>query len=303
MGGERLSRKAGSILRTRSAEESEEARELRRILAIRFAEVEGWHQDTVETPSVHPHSPLGTADLMSEPFQASHAVSYLKLTAVDHLHALRTLMKEARAQHIFAPYSLLRASLESAAAGLWILLRPDPRSIAVRSLSLEWANLRDLGKAHTTIRAPEEDMAPRLEVFDAVLAKNKLGREGIKANPVGSLKIIQAVCEAYGFGTSPVLMWQMCSGATHGRNWVRGFLTMMEAQDDGVSKIISGRLTSDEKAIVLALSAASELVRRLFKVQGIRAGAVGHSGAAFQKDKASLRFPSGGLYLPNRLRH
>lgn len=269
-------------------------------MARLFLEVEEWHARVADTLPVHPNSVLGIANELSEPFQASHSVSYLRLTAVDHLHALRMLMKEARAQHVFAPFSLIRSALESASAALWILGDPNPRTISVRSLTHEWTNLRDLGNAYETVGAPEKDIASRREAFDMVLARNRMKRDGIKANPPGSLKILRAAAETFRLGTVPVLMWQMCSGATHGRNWVTGLLTMMEAHDDGISKVIAGRLTSDEQAIVLAAYAACDVVRRLFSVLESRSRPKGHTGSAFTKAVPELLVPSPGLYLPTK---
>lgn len=286
-----------SFLRTRSPEESQE---LHDILGILFTEVEEWHEAIAETLENHPNSALGIASDLTAPFQASHAVSYLRLTAVDHLHALRTLMKEARAQHIFAPFTLLRASLENAATALWILSDPAPRSIAVRTLKLEWANLCDLEKAHKTVDAPEEAITVRKRTFEDLLLQNGLKKDGIKANPPGALKIIQQATTAFGLGSNPVLMWQMCSAAMHGRKWVTGFLTMMDAQDDGISKVISGRLTSDEQAIVQAAYAACALVRRLFQVQEMRSRPEGHLGESFKEPTQKLIVPPRGLALPRR---
>lgn len=287
----------GSILRTRKQEESDE---LQSILGRLFSEVEGWHELVADSLSVHPNSALGVANGLSAPFQASHAVGYLRLTAIDHLHALRTLMKEARAQHIFAPFTLLRASIESSATALWILSDPEPRSIAVRTLKLEWTNIGDRGKAYDTVGAPEKDLEAWKKAFDEILIQNALHKDGIKARFPGALKILQDASKTFDLGTTPTLMWQMCSGATHGRNWVSGFLTMMDAQDDGISKVISGRLTSDEQAIVLAAYAACDLVRRLFQVQELHSRPAGHNGDSFMKKAPGLLVANRGLLVPRR---
>ena len=283
------------FLRTRTEEERQDALEY---LTQLFSEVEGWHERVSTTHSVHAASSLGVANELSGPFQASHSVGYLLLTAVDHLHALRTLMKEAHAQHVFAPYSLIRAALEAASAALWILAEDDPREIAVRALKLEYVNLRDVANAYRTVGAPMTDTKARMELLDGVISRNRMQRDGIKASPPGSLKILEAACKAFDAGDTPVLMWQMCSGAAHGRNWVSGFLTMMEARNDPEAKIISGRLTSDEQAILLAMFAACDLVRRLFAVQQQRSARQAHTGQSFQRPNQNLLVPKRGLYLP-----
>lgn len=287
----------GSVLRTRTAKESQEFHDT---LARLFVEVEEWNELVSDPVQVHPDSVMGFADALSDPLQVSHAVGYLRLTAVDHLHALRTLMKEAQAQHIFAPYSLLRASIESSASALWVLSDSEPRSVAVRSLKLEWSNIRDRENAYATVQAPGKNLEEWKKTFDDLLSRNALRKEGIKANPPGALKILQAASKTFGLGTTPALMWQMCSGATHGRKWVTGFLTMMEAEDDGISKIIGGRLTSDEQAIVLATYVACDLVRRLLQVQALYSKPTGHTGNSFVKGSPKLLVPNHGLLLPQR---
>lgn len=284
-------------MRTRKPEESQD---LHRALRRLFFEVEEWHRLIADTLPIHPNSALGIADALSAPFRTSHAVSYLRLTAVDHLHALRSLMKEAQAQHIFAPYSLLRASIESAASALWIMADPSPRSMAIRSLKLEWANLQDRERAYETMDASDESLVLWRADFEQVLAENGMKKEGIKARQKSILAVIQEASSSYTLGKNPALMWQMCSGATHGRNWVTGMLTMMEATDDGVSQVISGRLTSDEQSIVLAAYAACDLVRCLFRVQALHSKPDGHFGKSFTKVTPKILIPSRGLLLPRR---
>ncbi|MBE0010550.1 hypothetical protein DXT87_12235 [Arthrobacter sp. AET 35A] len=207
-------------------------------------------------------------------------------------------MGQAQAQHIFAPYSLIRAALETASAGLWILADDSPRETAIRALRLESINLAEVSKAYETVQGTDADTTHRRAILDDAIVRNGFQRENIKGRAPGSLKIIQAACEAFDAGTTPVLMWQMCSAATHGRNWISGFLTMMDAQDDLQSKIIAGRLTSDEQGIVLAMYAACDLVRRLFRVQMRRYTKHAHTGESFMSPQLVL--PQTGLFLPSR---
>ncbi|MEU2988752.1 hypothetical protein ABZ647_30630 [Micromonospora aurantiaca] len=65
------------------------------------------------------------------PYQLSQAAWHALSHAVDHLHCLRTVLKDAHVMHMYAPYSLARAALENASAAVW-LLAPEDRAERVR---------------------------------------------------------------------------------------------------------------------------------------------------------------------------
>lgn len=286
----------GSLLRSRT--QAEAARHYQD-LGYFLEKVESWHSKISVPFKVHPESTLGLANQMSEPFQASHSLSYLRLTAVDHLHAVRTLLVEAKSQHIFAPYSLLRASIENAAVGLWLVKDSSARSIAIRSLKLEWANHCDRKNAYEAIGAPSDEIDDREHRFKSLEDHYGMKKEGLRARPPGFRKMIDEASETYGFTTEPTLMWQMCSAATHGRTWISGLLTMMDAEDDGESKVISGKLTSDEQGILFALVAACDLIERLFQVARLRSVPERHTGAAFTREERKLLKPNLNLLVPS----
>jgi hypothetical protein len=108
-----------------------------------FGEIGHWHAAGADAHTEAPGSLLNVVDALTEPHQTSHLIGYLLHTAVDHLHALRMLMENAGTQHTFAPYTLIRCAIESASTALWILQDDDPRSVAVRTLKLEYAGLLD----------------------------------------------------------------------------------------------------------------------------------------------------------------
>jgi hypothetical protein len=269
-------------------------------LRIDFAEIGGWQDEGVNSVEAKPGSLLGVVDAMSEPFQASHQIGYLLHTAVDHLHALKMLMEETGAQHTFAPYTLIRAAIESAATALWILQPDMAREVARRSLNLEYADLNDLKRANTTVDADAGHDEVRLETFDGCLSKHGWKNQEVKPRPPGPLLIIQGVSEHFDvFGAA--LMWQMCSAAAHGKRWARQYLTLFDFDDDGTSKVLSGRLTSNESAIAMALHIACNIVRKAKAVRGIHSRDPLHSGASFIRPTASLQIFQPGLYVPRRL--
>lgn len=265
-----------------------------------FAEISDWQDAGVNPTAAAPESLLNIVDALTEPYQASHHVGYLLHTAVDHLHALRMMMDHAGAQHTFAPYTLIRAAIESASTALWILQHDDPRLMAIRSLKLEYADLVDLKRANTTADPSAGHDEVRLEVFNACLSRHGWTDKEIKTRPPGPLVIIQETSSHFDIFGVP-LMWQMCSAVAHGRRWARQFLTLFEAEDDGVSKVLSGRLTSDESAIALGVRIACEVVRKAKAVRSVHSRNRTHSGASFVRSEADPTVVRPGLYVPNRL--
>ncbi|WP_157371019.1 hypothetical protein [Arthrobacter sp. Leaf141] len=256
-----------------------------------FAEISRWQDEGISSVEAKPGSLLGIVDAMTEPFQASHHVGYLLHTAVDHLHGLKMLMDQTGAQHTFAPYTLVRAAVESASTALWILQPEAPREVARRSLRLEFADLNDLKRANTTDDPDAGHDEVRLGTFDSCLSRHGWKNQEAKERPPGPLVIIQEVSEHFDvFGAA--LMWQICSAAAHGKRWARQYLTLFEFDDDGTSKVLSGRLTSDESAIAMAVHIACDMVGKAKAVRGIHSKDPLHSGASFIRRKPACKSSS-----------
>lgn len=269
-------------------------------MRIDFAEIGRWQDEGINPVEAKPGSLLGVVDAMGEPFQASHHVGYLLHTAVDHLHGLKMMMGQAGAQHTFAPYTLVRAAIENASTALWILQPDASREVARRSLRLEYADLNDLKRANKTVDPGAEIDGVRLTTFDNCLSRHGWKNQEVKERRPGPLAIIQEVSEHFDvFGAA--LMWQMCSPAAHGKRGAHEFLTLFEFDDDGTSKVLSGRLTSDESAIAMAVHIACEIVRKAKVARGIHSKDPLHSGESFIRPRGSLQVVQPGLYVPHRL--
>jgi hypothetical protein len=265
---------------------------------IDFAEIDRWQAAGSDAHTEAPGSLLNVVDGLTEPHQSSHLIGYLLHTAVDHLHALAMLMENAGTQHTFAPYTLVRGAIESASAVLWILQDSNPRSVAIRTLKLEYANLVDQERAANTVEPSAGIDEVLLARFDECLSRNGLTGEGIKSRPPGPLMMIKKTSEQFNLPRS-AMTWQLCSAAAHGRPWAKRLLTLFEAQeDDGVSKVVSGRLMSNEMAIAVALHAACNVVRKAHEVRNRYARNPSHTGASFVKRESGLHFSRLGLYLP-----
>lgn len=170
-------------------------------------------------------------------------------------------MEDAGAQHTFAPYTLIRGAIETASTALWILQDDEPRSVAVRALKLEYVDLLDQERAAKSVDPTaglDEDL---LGHFDDCLTRNGLTGGRVKSRPPGQLRIIEETSKHFNIPRSG-LTWQMCSAAAHGRKRAWKLLTLFEAQDDGgVSKVLNGRLTSNEMFIAVALDVPSRMAK------------------------------------------
>lgn len=269
-------------------------------MRLDFAEISDWHEANVKSYDAAAGSLLHVADAMSEPHQASHVVGYFLLTAVDHLHALKMVMVDAGSQHTFAPYTLIRAAIENAATALWVLQQNDPRSVAKRALTLEYRGLLDQRRAARAVDPKAEMDKDLLDIFTSCLARHGFTHADVKTAPQ-HLALIDATSEHFNIRNA-ALTWQFCSAAAHGRQWAWKYLTRFEPQDDdGVSKVLSGQLTSDETMIAYSLNTACSLVRKALAVRQVRSNNTSHSGASFLKPKQSLHVARTGLYVPKRL--
>lgn len=246
-----------------------------------FATVSKWQDAAMDAHSVAPGSLINIADAMTEPNQTSHLLGYLLHTAVDHLHALKVLMEDARAQHTFAPFTLLRGAIESASTALWILQHDDPRSVAIRTLKLEYISLIDEENAARNVD-PKAGIDPALlKIFNDCLIRNGLTGDDVKSRPSGQLKIVKETSEHFDIPRSAVT-WQLCSAAAHGRPWAKRVLTLSAAhEDDGVSKVLDGRLTSNEMAIAIALDVACNVVRKAREIANLHSATLPIRGTAF----------------------
>lgn len=262
-----------------------------------FKRIEKWHTTGLEVWDLSSGSLLDVVDALSEPLQVSHLIGYLLHTAVDHLHALKTLLADAKAQHAFAPYTLIRGSIEAASTTLWILQDDDPRKVICRALTLEYQNLWDQRRAVKLVDSKGDWDTERLAVLRKVLDRNELTTQKVKTAPTTS-NIIGTAAADFALPTSR-LTWQMCSAAAHGRPWAKQFLTLFEAHDDdGVSKTLSGQLTSNQLAIAVSLDTACNVFDKARIVRNQYSRNPNHTGESFTKSSGRLHVATNGLFMP-----
>lgn len=254
-----------------------------------FARIEEWQRSGQDAWNIGTGSALDAADALTEPHQVSHLLGYLLHTAVDHLHALKTLLADAEAQHTFAPYTLIRGSIEAASTALWILQDADPRLLAQRALHLEYQNLWDQRRATKLVDKDADFDEARLALLKKVLTRNNLTTAVVK-KPLHVSELISTAAAVFALPASR-LTWQMCSAAAHGRPWAKQLLTLFEAHDDdGISKTLRGQLTSNQLAMAISLNNACDVFDKARTVRTAHSRNPNHTGSSFTN-------PPSGLHL------
>ena len=262
-----------------------------------FNRIEEWHRSGQQAWNVSSGSVLDAVDALTEPHQGSHLLGYLLHTAVDHLHALKTLLVDAQALHTFAPYTLIRGSIEAASTALWILQDTDPLLVTHRALHLEYQNLWDQRRASRLVDKDAGFDEERLALLMQVLERNKLTTALVK-RPLAVSGIIETASEIFALPASR-LTWQMCSAAAHGRPWARQFLTLFEAHnDDGISKTLSGQLSSNQLAIAISLNNACNVFDKARTVLIKHSRNPNHDGSSFGNPPSGLHLVTKTLFPP-----
>lgn len=263
----------------------EERAEARRDLVQCFADIERLKDLALKPLPIAEGSVLWLDDRVTRPYQSSHAINYLILTAIDHLHCLKTAMQDAESQHIFAPFTLMRSAIEAASTALWLLNPNDRKTRVTRSLKLEYNNMTMLGRAYETMGVDAaETTTARL-----ALLRSAIERAGIRSDVImGSYPAVQNIIKnaTQEAGLSPVILaaWQLSSGSAHGKTWAGAHTaTFTETDGSSTEEVLSGVLMSDEISIVRVLFAALSVLNRSLRLQAQRGRRPQAAGRSFMK--------------------
>lgn len=200
----------------------DDGRYLAQLLEV-LAQSESWAAriDSAAEPSrPAPGSPLRGDDDRAHPYELSHAAWHSLSHAVDHLGCLRALVGDARAVHMFAPYSLVRAALENASAAVWMLQPPRRTDRLARRLRFAVTDIRNGEQVKQLTGQPgprsEQD---RMDEVRAIASRAGIDETAVKRGATYS-EIVKAVGDASGPAATMIyLSWKLCSGIAHGDFW------------------------------------------------------------------------------------
>lgn len=219
------------------------------------------------------NSALAGDDKATDPFQTSHLVRHLMGVSVDHLHCLRAAVQEANSIHTFAPYTLLRGSIEAAATVVYLLTPKRRDDRVIRRLQL--AHGDDMERQALAVIL-EEPMVPspkeRLARLRQVEARRfTLNPTSIGARPPGYLTMVQAGGDACTLGGRLAsASWRVCSAFAHGRQWAAISMLDMEEISEATDTVLHVRITSSASMISSMTQVAvlfTYEARRLFELR------------------------------------
>lgn len=175
--------------------------------------IDGWLARTTSIPAdVQPGSELGDDDLATDYLHLSHMVMTSLIHAVDHLHALRTLLVDVRVLHTSADFTLIRSGLENAATAVWLLAPQDPQERRLRRLRLALADAKDAVEVFDMVKQPTRSLVERRADIVRIAARSGIVETALGTRQPGFEAIVRAASQHVGDGDLHQLVWKGCSG-------------------------------------------------------------------------------------------
>lgn len=226
-------------------------------------------------------SSLALDNTLSAPLQIGHQVERLIHVATDHLSAVRGLIagnsEGGGVLNVYADYTLIRAALEAAMIGQWLLL-PNGRVDRVeRCLMLMNQDFFDEDQASKVLAVV--DVLPDSEVTTAAEAKHaerKAWSQAI-AHRAGltralrrfqlerALSDVDAASERH-----LLLMWKIASGMAHGRQWAGMTVSQRTETFSHDDDTVTIRLEGDLQRVTVTLGAAVSALQDLMALFNMR---------------------------------
>lgn len=219
-----------------------------------------------------PDSALAGDDKATDPYNTSHAFLQSLTSAIDHLHAAKSLVHGAGLLHLGAPATLARSAIENAATAWWILA---PRSRDERVLrTLRWYS-RNFRDQHTALDGtPVGDTGRTLEDKLADIRAVAARRRGVNvAVAAGGYKMSTVITEhdQTTVDSGSLFLWQLASGFAHGRTWA--YLgALAQERHRAEAGIMSVRLTNTVQVGLYPTLTALHTVQDALRLWQSRAG-------------------------------
>jgi hypothetical protein len=169
---------------------------------------------------------LNRVDAALRPYELSAAVKRSLSASHDHLHTLLILFTKGEAQHTYAPFTIVRGSIEAVAQGLYGLGPRNTSTMIQRSLHLEYSNVKN---AHSFSRvfAQIHPNDKRLESLEDLAKASDIAVKSLKDRLPYS-HVIGTVDDEHGAAGVNTAIWQLTSGIAHNRSWAAIALTDLE---------------------------------------------------------------------------
>ena len=232
-----------------------------------FGRVDDWFaRSQQEQDSPVPGSSLAGDDKATDRYPVSAAAVGVLLSAVNHIHAVRTLIVEAKKVHPNAPLTLLRGALENAATAVWLLAPTSRDTRVLRRLRLEYANAWNEEQARLLAKAQGgrtlDERRQRLQDMarNRGLSPDQLSQ--VAGRVVGFRTIVREAATDVP-GCDPELaefIWMVCSGIAHAQTWASiaaSNLTILGQAAPTVSRV---RFTTNDQYLLAAAQITAVMI-------------------------------------------
>lgn len=210
-----------------------------------------------------PGSQLALDDALTHPYDMSHSVAVSIGCALDHLQALRTLVVDAHALHMAAPFTLTRAALENAAQAVWLSSPPERETRVRRRLQMAVRDVQERHKVGLLLSEQGREQATlqeRLDRIAGIAEAAGLTRRQVLDPGAGWGRMVNACAWVVDLeGEQLEAIWRIGSGYAHGQSWPlisSGSLERLPGQDAEAS-VHNYRITAAVPNVVTAVGAAT----------------------------------------------
>ncbi|MGN5240676.1 hypothetical protein [Rhodococcus sp. SJ-3] len=186
----------------------------------------------------------------------------------DNLWALNVLLRKDGPQH-FAPYTLIRAALETASTAVWLLAPSDQGERLARRIRLEIDDASEAKKvANAAGRAGNSEWERRKADLDAALERAELSRPD--GDRLSYVTIVQGIDEAAGTQLSTEVAWRVSSGMTHGKLYAFQALAVEGSRRRTEDGLIEADYTPSWHSLAVVLGITVKTLHRADRLYDVR---------------------------------
>jgi len=221
-------------------------------------------------PAVEKGSRMARLNKKTNPVHMAHYVQLLIGVALEHLHAIGALRRDANMIHNSPPFTLARSAVEAAATAHWILQPTDSWHEQIKRLVIylrqDRYDYQQVAELFQRIRGGDlpEDLAKKGERIDKVIADNRLdirSRTDLKMT-----EILMDVDKTTGGSTNFEIYWRTASGLAHARQWAQLAMFRRGERFEIEPGVAAVRLSSDERLLGWSVETAYSITNRAMKL-------------------------------------
>lgn len=220
-------------------------------------------------PVPHPKSRLAGADALNPYDPPSYQAQGLIAVGTDFASSLNMFIQQTGALPLFAQYPMIRATLEAAATGLWMMDGGRREKIAWRSLQLAWSSayyeqqLVDELPPALSVGRRRNSVPTRLLELQQGLGDYR-GHELRGPPPITEvLRYVSRFQKLTSTDESALMVWRACSGIAHANRPVMNLLLEREPVGSGDNLGAQFKLTSSVALTAYFMLVAVEYLEML----------------------------------------